>query len=138
MPSGGPVIIAVGLAFVASACTHPSDVAPYEQPTAAALSIAVGTDPPARDDGTIPRNARFIVQLDGYPDPDSVGFGPVTLRSGRGSFDIAVTVDLVGRAVLVTPRSLMAPGAQYDLVVSGLVTLDDRVQGADVVATVQV
>ena len=138
MRLGGPVCVAAGLVFVASACTYPSHVAPYEQPTPAALSVAVTTDPPARADGTVPRNARFVVQLDGYPDPDSVGFGPITLRSGRGSFDLATSVDLVGRAVLVTPRSLMAPGAQYDLVVSGLVTLDDRVQGDDVVAAVQV
>ena len=138
MSSGGPLFLAAGLALVASACTDPSNVAPYEHSTPAALSVAVATEPAARDDGTVPRNARFIVQLDGYPDPDSVGFGPITLRSGRGSFDLTTEVDLVGRAVIVTPRSLMAPGAQYDLVVSGLVTLDDRVQGADVIATVQV
>ena len=136
MASGGRFTVAAGLVFVASACTSASHVAPYEQPTPAALSVAVATDPPARSDGTVPRNARFLVQLDGYPDPDSVGFGPLTLRSGRGNFDIGVRVDLVGRAVVVTPRSLMAPGTHYDLVVSGLVTLDDRVQGADVVATV--
>ena len=101
------------------------------------LSVAVTTDPPARDDGTVPRNARFVVQLDGYPDPDTVGYGPITLRSGALSFDIAVTIDLVGRAVIVTPRSLLAPGAGYELVVSGLVTLDDHVQGDDVVAPVR-
>ncbi|MCU1281853.1 MAG: hypothetical protein JWM53_5399 [bacterium] len=138
MSSGGPVFtVAAGL-LVVSACTSASNVAPYVQPTAAALSVAVGTDPPVRSDGTVPRNARFIVQLDGSPDPDSIGFGPLTLHSGRGNFDIGLAVDLVGRAIVVTPRSLLAPGAQYDLVVSGLVTLDDRVQDADVVASVRV
>lgn len=138
MRSGGPVTVAVGLALVASACTSASHVAAYDQPALPALAVAVATDPAPRPDGTVPRNTRFVVQLDDYPDPDSVGYGPVTLRSGRGSFDIAVTVDLVGRAVLVTPRSLLAPGAQYDLVVSGLVALDDRVQASDVVASVQI
>ncbi len=137
MPRCSPAAIAAGL-LLASACTSASNVEPYAQTTTGPLAVAVVTDPPARDDGTVPRNARFVVQLDGYPDPDSVGFGPVTLRSGRANYDIDIRVDLVGRAVVVTPRSLMAPGVQYDLVVTGLVTLDDRVQGADVVASVRV
>ena len=137
MSPSGPVILATGLLIV-SACSSLSTVEPYAQAAPAALWVAVTTDPPARSDGTVPRNARFVVQLDGYPDPDAVGFGPLTLRSGRASFDIGVRVDLVGRAVVVTPRSLMAPGAQYDLVVSGLATLDDRVQATDVVGTVRV
>lgn len=127
----------VGLALLASACTS-SNVSPYVTPAPTPLSVAVTTDPPARDDGTVPRNARFVVQLDGYPDPDTVGFGPIELHSGGVIFDADTRVDLVGRAVVVTPHSLMAPGVQYSLVVSGLVTLDDRVQGDVVVGTVQV
>jgi hypothetical protein len=138
MSSGGPVTVAVGLVIAASACTSVSHVAPYDQPAQPALVVAVATEPAPRDDGTVPRNTRFVVQLDDYPDPDSVGFGPLTLRSGRGSFDIGITVDLVGRAVLVTPRSLLAPGTQYDLVVSGLAAIDGRTQVDDVVATVQI
>lgn len=136
MSPGSPAAVAAGLLFV-SACITSSHVEPYVQPAPAALSVTVVTDPPPRDDGTVPRNARFIVQLDGYPDPDSVSYGPLTLHSGSANFDIAVVADLVGRAVIVTPRSLLAPGAEYDLVVSGLVTLDDRAQGADVVFSVQ-
>jgi hypothetical protein len=129
----GPAFVAAGL-LLASACTSASHVEPYVQPAPAALSVVVSTDPPPRADGTVPRNVRFVVQLDGYPDPDSVSYGPVTLHSGAATFDLDTRVDLVGRAVVVTPRSLLAPGAQYDLVVSGLVTLDDRVQGDDVIA----
>jgi hypothetical protein len=137
MSSYGRAAVFVGLALIASACTS-SNVSPYVNPAPAPLSVAVTTDPPARDDGTVPRNARFVVQLDGYPDPDTVGFGPVVLRSGGVIFDIGVSVDLVKRAVVVTPHSVMAPGVQYTLIVSGLVTLDNRVQGADVIAPVQV
>jgi hypothetical protein len=60
----------------------------------------------------------------------------VTLRSGAASFDAEVRLALVRRQVVVTPRSLLAPGAQYSVIVSGLVSLDDRVQQADVVGTV--
>jgi hypothetical protein len=136
MPLRGPLLLAAGLLF-ASACTS-LNASPYVNPAPAPLSVVVTTDPPARDDGTIPRNARFVVQLDGYPDPDTVGYGPVLLRSGAANFDIDVGIDFVGRAVVVTPRSPLAPGAQYEVVVSGLVTLDDRAQGDDVVAPVRV
>lgn len=128
---------AVGLLCV-SACTTASHVEPYVQPAPAALSVAVATDPPPRADGTVPRNARFVVQLDDYPDPDTVAYGPVTLRSGQASFDIAIGIDFVGRALVVTPRSLLAPGVQYDLVVAGLVALDDRAQAATVVGSARI
>ncbi|HXU70114.1 MAG TPA: hypothetical protein VN947_12345 [Polyangia bacterium] len=137
MSFGSRAALVLGLVLFAFGCTS-SNVSPYVMPAPAPLSVAVTTDPPARDDGSVPRNARFVVQLDGYPDPDTVGFGPVELRSGGVIFDIDVRVDLVGRAVVVTPHSLLAPGVQYDLLVSGLVTLDNRTQGDDVVASVQV
>jgi hypothetical protein len=85
-------------------------------------------DPPVRDDGTVARNARFLIVLDAYPDPDSTVYGPVTLRSGKSNFDIAVSVDLVGRAVVVKPRSLLTPSLQYELVADGLRSLDGRQQ----------
>src|SRR5262249_34694317 len=133
----GRAAVAAGLLF-ASACTASSNVDPYDQLALAPLGVMVTTDPPPRDDGTVPRNARFVVQLDDYPDPASVALGPITLRSGRPSFDIRLEVGLVGRAVVVTPRSLLAPGVQYQLVVSRLAALDGRVQGDDVAAPVRV
>jgi hypothetical protein len=132
----GPVVLAAGFAF-ASACTTTSHVSPYVTPAPAPLSVTVTSNPPPRADGTVPRDVRFVVQLDGYPDPDTVGYGPVTLRSGGVYFDIDVTIDFVGQAVLVKPRSELGPGTQYELVVSGLVTLDNRAQGADVVGAVR-
>ena len=138
MSSGSPAALAVGLLLAGSACTTPSHVEPYVQPAPAALSVTVTTLPPVRDDGTVPRNVRFVVQLDGYPDPDTVGYGPLTLRSGKLNFDFDAAIDFVGRAIVVTPRALLAAGTQYELVVSGLGSLDDRAQGDDVAAPVRV
>src|SRR2546430_579541 len=106
---GGAAPVAALLCVVPLACTTPSNVQPYVTPDPSPVVVTVTTDPadaPPRADGTVPRNARFRVQLDGYPDPDSVGFGPITLRSGRANFDIETKVDLVGQAIVVTPRSL--------------------------------
>jgi hypothetical protein len=139
MPLRSPAaVFVVGLLLASASCTTASHVEPYVQPAPAALSVTVAPARGVRADGTVPRNERFVVQLDCYPDPDSVGYGPVTLHSGGANFDIDVSIDFVGQAVIVTPRSLMAAGVQYDLVVSGLVALDDRRQGADVVGTVRV
>ena len=135
----GSIAVLVGLAIgTASGCTTPSSVPQYAAPSAPPLTVTVTTDPPPRADGTVPRNARFVILLDGYPDPDSVGFGPITLHSGRGSFDLGIDVDLVGRAVVVTPRSLLGPSTQYNLVVSGLASLDDRRQVGTADGRVQV
>ncbi|MDB4970519.1 MAG: hypothetical protein JWN44_6208 [Myxococcales bacterium] len=133
-PAKGVAVVGL-LAGALSACTHPSNVDLYVTPAPSPVQVTITTIPAVRDDGTVPRNARFVVQLDGYPDPDSVGFGPITLRSGRANFDIRTDIDLVGRSVLVTPRSLLIPGAQYDVLVSGLATLDDRVQSEDAIGS---
>ena len=142
MAPSSPAAVSFGLllagSVVASACTTASNVDPYVQTSGGPLGVSVTTEPEPRADGTIPRNARFIVQLDGYPDPDSVSYGPLTLRSGQANFDIDVSIRFVARQVVVTPRTLLAPSVQYDLVASGLVSLDDRFQGDDVVGTFRV
>jgi hypothetical protein len=129
-------LLAVALGVSFAACSTRSNVPLYVDPARPPLAVSVTTDPPPRADGTVPRNARIVVQLDSYPDPDWVGYGPITLRSGAVSFDADVRIALTKMQVVVTPRSLLAPAAQYSVVVSGLVSLDDRVQEADVVATV--
>lgn len=121
----GSVAVAAGLLL--AACTYNSSPA-FVQPAAPPLLLHATTDPAPRDDGTVPRNARLIVQLDAYPDPDSVRYGRLTLRSGRGNFDIRLDVDMVGQAVVVTPRSLLDPDTQYELVAVGLASLDGRAQ----------
>lgn len=82
------------------------------------------------DGGLAPRDAAFRVILDGLPDPDSVRFGALLLRSGRNTFDAVLDVDLVGRAIVVRPRSLLAAGTQYTLTIDAAVrALDGRAVG---------
>ncbi len=125
-------LAAAGLLLLASACTTSSSVAPYAQPALPPVVVSITPDQEPNSDATYPRNTRFIIALDGYPEPNSVAFGPIQLHSGRGNFDIGLTVDLVGRAIIVTPRAPLAPGEQYTLIAGGLQTLDNRVQGGTV------
>lgn len=138
MSPSSPATVALGLLLAASACTTTTDVDPYVKAATGPLAVSVTTEPAPAADGTVPRNARFIVQLDGYPDPDSVSYGPLTLRSGRANFDIDVSIRFVAQQIVVTPRSLLAPSVQYDVVASGLVSLDDRFQAEDVVGSFRV
>jgi hypothetical protein len=125
---------AVVLACFTSACSSPGGVA-FTSTPAGALHATIAPDPPWRADGSIPRDARWVVALDGYVDPDSVFYGALTLRSGKGSFDFAWAIDFVDRRIVVTPRSLLLPGAEYTLVAQGLVALDGRVLEETAVAT---
>jgi hypothetical protein len=138
MALSSPAALSFGLLLACSACTTEFNADPYVQATPGPLTVTIATEPDVRADGTVPRNVRFVVQLDGYPDPDSVGYGPLTLHSGAANFDIDVSIRFVARQILVTPRSPLAPGVQYDLVASSLVSLDDRVQADQVVGSVHV
>jgi hypothetical protein len=85
------------------------------------LQLTVSTDPPANPDGAVPY-ATLRVTFDDYPDPDWARFGAFVLRSGQGSFDIDLRVDLLNRTVIVHPRSLLAANSQYELLVDGAVS----------------
>lgn len=116
-----------------AACTQRTGNAAYPAAAAGPLHVTVTTDPPPGDDGMVARNARILVQLDDYPDPDGVYYGALELLSGGAAFDIELDVDFVGRAIVLTPRSLLAPGAQYEVfVAAGLPALDGRTLQADV------
>jgi hypothetical protein len=119
-----------GLLTVASiACTVTPSGSQYEQASAAPLAARVEPDLPALVDG-IPRNANLRVILDDYPDPDTAIFGSVLLRSGRGNFDATLSVDLVGRAIVIHPRALLAPSTTYEVSLSpGVRALDGRTIG---------
>jgi hypothetical protein len=98
------------------------------------LMVQVTTVPLPAGDGTIMRDAQLIVQLDDYPDPDAVArFGPVLLRSGTLNFDFDLRVDLVGKALVVTPRTPLQPGTHYQLTVdASLRALDGRTLGQSI------
>src|SRR5262245_40810982 len=112
-----PILLTGGLIFVVitcSACSRAGGVA-FESTPAGQLRATITTDPPPRDDGTVPRDARWVVELDDYVDPDSVLYGALVLRSGKGSFDFRWDIEVVDRRVVVTPRSLLLAGAEYTL-----------------------
>jgi hypothetical protein len=90
----------------------------YEGPARSPLHATFQSDPPPGTDGRIARDARLLAVFDDYPDPDSVSFGPVQLRSGHTAFDAELGVDLVAQAVVVRPRTLLAAGVTYELVLA--------------------
>lgn len=131
---GARAALLLGLLAPLAACSPRTGNAAYVSSAAGPLQVTVTTDPPPRDDGTVARNARILVQLDDYPDPDGVYYGALELVSGAVSFDIRLEVDFVGRTIVMTPRSLLLPGAQYEVAVAaGLPALDGRALAADVV-----
>jgi hypothetical protein len=133
-------ILLGGLAF-ATACSSPTSTSQYVQPNQSPLQTKVTTDPPPDANGNIARDAIIhILFLGGeYPDPDSISFGPVLLRSGTASFDVDMKVDLVGQQVIVRPRSLLAPDTQYEVVVGADVrALSGRTVQSTMAYTLQV
>lgn len=123
---------------LAGACTTPSSSPAFQNSDPAPLAVTVTTDPPAIG-GLVARDATVVIALDDFPDPDTVSFGPVLLRSGRSNFDADLSVDLVGRAIRLRPRALFAAGTEYEVVVqAGVAALDGRQVAATVVAPIEV
>jgi hypothetical protein len=87
----------------------------------------------------VARDATLRVTFDDFPDPDAAVFGPILLRSGKGNFDADIRVSLVDRAILVRPRTPMAPSTTYQLVITTPVqALDGRRLASDVIFPVDV
>jgi hypothetical protein len=128
-----------GVAALAQACTSPLDAPLYDAPTSP-LTLAVTAVPPgAGATDRVPTNASLRITFDDFPDPDSLAYPAIVLRSGGVPFDYAARVDLVGRAVVVTPRSPLVPQSSYELVVTRAVhALDGRAVGATNVTQISV
>jgi hypothetical protein len=127
--AGGLLCFAVFsvLSVFVAGCTKTTASSPWQDTVTGPLHGTVTTDPPPRADGSVPRDARFIVQLDGYPDPDTAVYGSLTLHSGTLSFDFSIDFDFVAQQVIMTPHSLLAAGAQYNVVAINLGSVDGRV-----------
>ena len=111
------------------ACSSPTTRRVFEGPDLPQLVVTVTTDPPALADG-VERDARFRITFDDYPDPETANFGPLLLRSGSGNFDAVLSIDLVGRAILIQPRTLLQPDTTYEVVIDPTVAaLSGRVTG---------
>jgi hypothetical protein len=125
--------------LAAVGCTSRTSNPLFAGSSPAPLHAQLVTQPAAGSDGRIVRSAILRVVLDDYPDPDDAQFGPVELRSGAGTFDLEVRADLVGHALVVTPRSLLSPEGNYELVVqAGIRSLSGRTLARTFVATIAV
>jgi hypothetical protein len=114
-----------------AACTSLGSAPMFEAAPSTPLAITVSTDPPTAtsDDGAA-RDADIRLTFDDYPDPDTAVFGPVLLRSGTVNFDADVRVDLVGRAIVIHPRALLAANSVYEVALAPTVrALDGRSVG---------
>jgi hypothetical protein len=130
---------AAALIFVCAGCSSITSAPQYDSPKLAPLTFQVSTDPPPDGDGKITRDAILHVTFDDYPDPDTVVFGPLLLRSGTATFDVIMRVSLVDKSVIVQPRSLLQPNTSYELVVDGhFRALSGRTPSATSVATLSV
>lgn len=124
--------------LIAGGCTIPSTVPQYQDSSTAPLSVTVTSDPPPLADG-VARDATIVIQLDDHPDPDTVSFGPILLRSGQSNFDATLSVDLLAQTIRIRPRSLLAANIQYEVVVqAGVAALDGRQVTSTVIAPIQV
>lgn len=120
-----------------SGCSSITHVSPYPPVLAPPMTVSVSAEPPTP--GPIYRDARLRISLDDYPDPQTVFFGNVLLRSGRVNFDAELTVDLVGKAILLAPRARLQPAATYEVLVSAdVAALDGRRVGSLTTAQVLV
>jgi hypothetical protein len=130
--SARPTALVGGLLFfcVVSGCSYATSAAPFQATPGAPLHATVTTDPPARADGTVPRDARFVIQLDGYPDPDTAVYGPLSLHSGKLNFDFKISIDFLAQQIIMTPHTQLSPGAQYDVVATRLASVDGRLLAA--------
>jgi hypothetical protein len=109
------------LLLLAAGCTELGSTPRFEGPEPHTLEISVSTEPPPAADGVV-RDAVIRATFDDYLNPDTVFFGPVVLKSGRGNFDADLRLDFVGRAILIQPRALLLPQTTYELVIGPTVS----------------
>jgi hypothetical protein len=123
---------AIAWVFVA-ACSTPTTTPAYDNSVLAPLNLTFSTEPPAGADG-VALDATAVVTFDDYPDPDTVGFGPVLLRSGKANFDSDIRVDLVHQSVRIRGRAPLQPGTTYEVLIDPTVTGFDGRASLDTVA----
>jgi len=111
---------AAPLVLALAACSTPTSKPAYDDPPSAKLALSFSTDPPAFPDG-VAIDATILIQLDDFPDPDTVSFGPVLLRSGKVNLDADLKVDLLHQQIRLHGRSLLQRGTTYEVVVASTV-----------------
>jgi hypothetical protein len=85
------------------------------QCTGAGASFHVASSVPADGAMGVELKAAITVTFDAFPDPATVAYPAVTLRSGANSFDYDAHVDLLNKALVIVPKSPLTPNTQYVL-----------------------
>jgi hypothetical protein len=123
--------VAATLCLFVAACSTPTNAPIYDDSDQPPLNLTFTTEPVAGPDG-VPIDATVIVQFDDFPDPDTVSFGPILLRSGKINFDAELKVDLAHQQVRINGRAPFQPSTTYEVVVDTTVaSFSQRTQAAD-------
>jgi hypothetical protein len=127
--------VPAALCLFVAACSTPTNAPIYDDSDQPPLNLTFTTEPVAGPDG-VPLDATVIVQFDDFPDPDTVSFGPILLRSGRVNFDAELKVDLAHQQVRINGRAAFQPNTTYEVVVDTTVaSFSQRTQAADSIWT---
>lgn len=111
-----PRLRALLLPLLLPGCTYPTDEAVAPGPAAAFTVVSTS---PGNGAAAIPLGAGLALVFSDFPDPTTLNpFGAVTIRSNQQSRDYKATVDLVARAVTVTPTAPLQPHVQYAVIAS--------------------
>lgn len=127
--------VPAALCLIVAACSTPTNAPIYDDSDQPPLNLTFTTEPVAGPDG-VPIDATVIVQFDDFPDPDTVTFGPILLRSGRINFDAELKVDLAHQQVRINGRAPFQPNTTYEVVVDTTVaSFSQRTLSADAIWT---
>jgi hypothetical protein len=112
------------VAACVAACSYPTGTSMYDVRDAS-VSFSLSDSFPRNGDGDVGLDSPLVLYFSDYPDPASVSlFGPITLRSGRNSYDFDAAVDLIRQIIVVRPKTRFTPSTAYTLVVTkGLLSL---------------
>src|SRR5207244_3275728 len=80
--------------------------------------FALAASEPAAGATDVKLGVTVILSFSHFPDPATIVFPAITIRSGGTSFSYAASVDLVAKSAILQKSSAFSAGAQYEVVVS--------------------
>lgn len=120
---------AVLLSLSLTACTQITGQPRWSEPSLGPVELRLGVVPRPIDE-KVARDATLYLTFDGYPDPDTIRFGTVLVRSGTSNFDARLGIDFVGRALTVQASNLFVAQNAYEVVLAPeIALLDGRTLG---------
>jgi hypothetical protein len=109
---------AIALAgLLACGCSYPTGQSMYGA-LCEPVGMTVVSSTPADGATGIETKSAITVVFDQFPDPATVAFPAITLRSGTNSFDFDAHVELVAKSVVIVPKSPLTPSTGYVLVLA--------------------